>query len=275
MEDSRNIIKAIDALTLKAGGEAVDSKNITEAIDHLKEVYSQEAIGIDGTLTQEGLAADAKVVGDAINGLSFVWTVNASDLSDLNTKFVNKINAMKDGEQQKTYLKMMNSSGTIFAQQSMYEGFIARNTSNYGVCFLMHHSGSNIMGFLNNGAVNWVAEPARFDTTELTNFYNNRVENAGETSASNSHISKKGKVCTASIYVRYLIEPGSDETTIYKINEDYIFPMRDEYSTVLNITQNKVYVFQATAGGDINILNNNSISLGDVLCGQITWISRR
>lgn len=66
MEDSRNIIKAIDALTLKAGGEVVDSKNITEAIDNLKEVYSQEAIGIDDTLTQEGLAADAKAVGDLI-----------------------------------------------------------------------------------------------------------------------------------------------------------------------------------------------------------------
>lgn len=63
MEDSRNIIKAIDALTLKAGGEVVDSKNITEAIDRLKAVYDQEAIGIDDTLTQEGLAADAKAVG--------------------------------------------------------------------------------------------------------------------------------------------------------------------------------------------------------------------
>lgn len=70
MEDSRNIIKAIDALTQKAGGGVVDSKNITEAIDHLKEVYSQEAIGIDDTLTQEGLAADAKAVGDQIASLS-------------------------------------------------------------------------------------------------------------------------------------------------------------------------------------------------------------
>lgn len=68
MENSRNIIKAIDALTLKAGGEAVDSKNITEAIDNLKAVYDQKAIGIDKTLTQEGLAADAKAVGD-ISGL--------------------------------------------------------------------------------------------------------------------------------------------------------------------------------------------------------------
>lgn len=67
MEDSRNIIKAIDALTLKAGGEVVDSKNITEAIDHLKAVYDQEAIGIDKTLSQEGLAADAKAVGDVVN----------------------------------------------------------------------------------------------------------------------------------------------------------------------------------------------------------------
>ena len=66
MEDSRNIIKAIDALTLKAGGEAVDSKNITEAIDNLKTVFDQEAIGIDKTLSQEGLAADAKAVGDNI-----------------------------------------------------------------------------------------------------------------------------------------------------------------------------------------------------------------
>lgn len=70
MEDSRNIIKAIDALTLKAGGEVVDSKNITEAIDNLKAVYDQEAIGIDKTLTQEGLAADAKAVGDSIQSLS-------------------------------------------------------------------------------------------------------------------------------------------------------------------------------------------------------------
>lgn len=66
MEDSRNIIKAIDALTLKAGGEVVDSKNITEAIDNLKAVFDQEAIGIDDTLTQEGLAADAKAVGNLL-----------------------------------------------------------------------------------------------------------------------------------------------------------------------------------------------------------------
>ena len=85
MEDSRNIIKAIDALTLKAGGEVVDSKNITEAIDHLKEVYSQEAIGIDDTLTQEGLAADAKAAGDLIKTSSVNLTaydgrvVNADD----------------------------------------------------------------------------------------------------------------------------------------------------------------------------------------------------
>lgn len=70
MEDSRNIIKAIDALTLKAGGDPVDSKNITEAIDNLKAVFDQQAIGIDDTLTQEGLAADAKAVGDAIGTIS-------------------------------------------------------------------------------------------------------------------------------------------------------------------------------------------------------------
>lgn len=87
MEDSRNIIKAIDALTLKAGGEAVDSKNITEAIDHLKEVYSQEAIGIDDTLTQEGLAADAKAVGDAIDSANSA--INALDERiDLNSKII-------------------------------------------------------------------------------------------------------------------------------------------------------------------------------------------
>lgn len=69
MEDSRNIIKAIDALTLKAGGEVVDSKNITEAIDNLRAVYDQEAIGIDTTLTKQGLAADAKAAGDKISAL--------------------------------------------------------------------------------------------------------------------------------------------------------------------------------------------------------------
>ena len=69
MEDSRNIIKAIDALTLKAGGEVVDSKNITEAIDNLRAVYDESAIGIDKTLTQEGVAADAKAAGDQINSL--------------------------------------------------------------------------------------------------------------------------------------------------------------------------------------------------------------
>lgn len=78
MEDSRNIIKAIDALTLKAGGEAVDSKNITEAIDHLKAVYDQEAIGLDTTLSQEGLAADAKAVGDALNAIVKKITVSGT-----------------------------------------------------------------------------------------------------------------------------------------------------------------------------------------------------
>lgn len=73
MEDSRNIIKAIDALTLKAGGGVIDSKNITEAIDHLKEVYDQKAIAIDDTLTREGFAADAKAIGNAINTLNSLF----------------------------------------------------------------------------------------------------------------------------------------------------------------------------------------------------------
>jgi len=79
VEDSRNIIKAIDALTLKVGGEVVDSKNITEAIDNLKAVYDQKAIRIDKTLTQEGLAADAKAVGDVrdkITKLSYSFSYN-------------------------------------------------------------------------------------------------------------------------------------------------------------------------------------------------------
>lgn len=80
MEDSRNIIKAIDALTLKAGGEVVDSKNITEAIDNLKAVYDESAIGIDKTLTHEGLAADAKAVGDALKAKANIsYTLNNTD----------------------------------------------------------------------------------------------------------------------------------------------------------------------------------------------------
>lgn len=89
MEDSRNIIKAIDALTLKAGGEVVDSKNITEAIDQLKAVYDQKAIGIDKTLTQSGLAADAKAVGSRINEIDSINNVNTycSDLNNANTSW--------------------------------------------------------------------------------------------------------------------------------------------------------------------------------------------
>ena len=44
MEDSRNIVKAIDALTEKVGGQKVDSVNIIEAIDSLRLVYKQSAI---------------------------------------------------------------------------------------------------------------------------------------------------------------------------------------------------------------------------------------
>lgn len=44
MEDSRNIVKAIDALTEKAGGQKVDSANIIEAIDNLRAVYNNTAI---------------------------------------------------------------------------------------------------------------------------------------------------------------------------------------------------------------------------------------
>lgn len=44
MEVSRNIVKAIDALTEKAGGQKVDSANINEAIDNLRLVYDQSAI---------------------------------------------------------------------------------------------------------------------------------------------------------------------------------------------------------------------------------------
>lgn len=88
MEDSRNIIKAIDALTQKVGGEVIDSKNITEAIDHLKEVYSQEAIEIDDTLTQEGLAADAKAVGDAISTLDTKTLKCRVVISDSNKNLV-------------------------------------------------------------------------------------------------------------------------------------------------------------------------------------------
>lgn len=46
MEISRNIVKAIDALTEKAGGEKVDSANINEAIDNLRLVYNQSAISV-------------------------------------------------------------------------------------------------------------------------------------------------------------------------------------------------------------------------------------
>lgn len=44
MEDSRNIVKAIDALTEKAGGQKVDSANIIEAVDNLRAVYNKQAI---------------------------------------------------------------------------------------------------------------------------------------------------------------------------------------------------------------------------------------
>lgn len=44
MEDSRNIVKAIDALTEKAGGQKVDSSNIIEAVDNLRAVYNNRAI---------------------------------------------------------------------------------------------------------------------------------------------------------------------------------------------------------------------------------------
>lgn len=88
MEDSRNIIKAIDALTLKAGGEVVDSKNITEAIDHLKEVFNQEAIGIDDTLTQEGLAADAKAVGDKVASTYGTYTPTFTGNTGLDVQYV-------------------------------------------------------------------------------------------------------------------------------------------------------------------------------------------
>lgn len=53
MEDSRNIIKAIDALTLKAGGEVVDSKNITEAIDNLCTTFTDRVM-ITYTVGSEG-----------------------------------------------------------------------------------------------------------------------------------------------------------------------------------------------------------------------------
>lgn len=46
MEVSRNIVKAIDALTEKAGGQKVDSANINEAIDNLRLVYKNTAISV-------------------------------------------------------------------------------------------------------------------------------------------------------------------------------------------------------------------------------------
>lgn len=96
MEDSRNIIKAIDALTLKAGGEEVDSKNITEAIDNLKAVFNQEAIGIDDTLTQEGLAADAKATGNAISALnSKTNNPTITTINDLNAYLSNESSAAR------------------------------------------------------------------------------------------------------------------------------------------------------------------------------------
>ena len=47
MEDSRNIVKAIDALTEKAGGQKKDSLNIIDAIDNLRNVFSNRAITED------------------------------------------------------------------------------------------------------------------------------------------------------------------------------------------------------------------------------------
>ena len=86
MEDSRNIIKAIDALTVKAGGTDPGSKNITEAIDNLKAVFDQKAIGIDKTLTQEGVAADAKAVGDEIIKNKFTIKEGVYDLYGINAE---------------------------------------------------------------------------------------------------------------------------------------------------------------------------------------------
>lgn len=93
MEDSRNIIKAIDALTLKAGGEVVDSKNITEAIDKLRAVYDESAIGIDKTLTHEGLAADAKAVRDLVNAKLFFNKLALSNVTSSVVEYLDSISA--------------------------------------------------------------------------------------------------------------------------------------------------------------------------------------
>lgn len=44
VEDSRNIVKAIDALTEKTGGIKVDSYNIIDAIDNLREAFNNSAM---------------------------------------------------------------------------------------------------------------------------------------------------------------------------------------------------------------------------------------
>lgn len=65
--ESKNITEAIDRLAEKAGSlSPEESKNATEAIDRFREALSLNALGLDTTLKKEGLAADAKAVGDKL-----------------------------------------------------------------------------------------------------------------------------------------------------------------------------------------------------------------
>ena len=135
MEDSRNIIKAIDALTLKAGGEVVDSKNITEAIDKLRAVYNESAIGIDKTLTQEGVAADAEAVGNAIDDIK----------ERMNTKYLYRtvVNASKD-----TFSLYISSNMYVF-----FYGRIGSGVSGIGVgCLYVNTSSGNVNIFKTSSA---------------------------------------------------------------------------------------------------------------------------
>lgn len=169
MEDSRNIIKAIDALTLKAGGEAVDSKNITEAIDHLKEVYDQEAIGIDDTLTQEGLAADAKAVGDEIASLNSnleTMTLSITNV-DSDNDFYAIYDAKSNGEsfRQRVSIRYNGLPGGV----SVLEGY--RNSANYGWLRLSTYSPPYALVFSNvktDGTWSgWARIPTRTEIDEL------------------------------------------------------------------------------------------------------------
>lgn len=123
-----------------------------------------------------------------------------------------------------------------------------------------------------HGAINALNSKLTPTYTPITTFYSNRCSNVAAGEA--THIMSFGKVHVCTIAVKFLVTPTSSQTSIIAIPSGIPAPSSEQvWGTVYNRTKDKVHTVSISTAGNINVLNRELISTGDVVEGQIVWIA--